>query len=137
MFISLPSYRCLLVVIMTQMKWCDLKPNKYTWTFYPTLFFIQSCFPDVQAYCLYMCHVTSLSSQLAICSLKTEVLKTVRFCSWVKWFFPLSPEWYYFVSSVSTIIWPQVVFFLNDNENNWKRWLAVQLSCQHKHLICQ
>lgn len=36
-----------------------------------------------------------------------------------------------------TTVWPRVVFFLNDNESNWKYWLAVQLSCQHNHLICQ
>lgn len=28
-------------------------------------------------------------------------------------------------------------YFLSDNESNRKYWLAVQLSCQHSHLLCQ
>lgn len=28
-------------------------------------------------------------------------------------------------------------YFLTDNESNRKYWLAVQLSCQHSHLLCQ
>lgn len=46
-------------------------------------------------------------------------------------------SWFYFLSLVLPRCDPMLYFFLNDNESNWKYWLAVQLSCQHNHLICQ